>query len=958
MNYVGGSIWRKWDFHIHTPYSILNNGFGFNPYEKVDPNELEQKFDEYVKELFMRAIDADVFAIGITDYFAIDGYSMVVEKYLHNPIKMEMLFPDATIRERINNIYVFPNIELRLDNFIGSEKKSINYHVLFSTDVSIQEIKDNFLGALKFYSDADDSMSLTQSNIESFGRQIKQNNHETGSDLLVGLKHVTVPYNNILDVLKHFAGKYIISVPVDEDLSKVSWSGRDYNTRKNIYQQSHCYMTANAATIKWALAENEEEDRKREFGSIKPCIWGSDAHSYEKMFQPDHNRFCWIKADPTFEGLLQILYEPGERVAIQNNCPSERDIHQIIRSLTIEDPNFQVEPIVFNEALTCIIGGKSTGKSVLLEQLARSIDSRLVENQLKGLDLRGSHKRFYVAKTTVNWADGTSEPRKIVYIPQTYLNRTIDLPEENTAINKIIEDVLLQEKEIKDAHVKLTEAIERIKKQLSVDISEYCISLKNLKSLREQIKEHGGCEVFNSTINSLEKERSELASKIEIKQEEIERYAKLELSIATYQINQARLISEQSKLETMFDPKVIIPKWFSCINETTIEHKFGDEFPTVKDDLSQAISDLEVLITPKWQIDKIKMIHKIIEKQQYISNELIVLQKEYNELKAKVEQSERLQNLSRRIREERQKVKYAEELTEKEKKCLEKLDQLRHNIIQSRDAFAMAYEEYCRFVEETGTQRSTDLKFEAHVVWRMQDFQQSLNEIFDRRNFSTFKANSNYDLNNLVEDNYNTVFLEKIWNAMMMDSFETGCLTMKISYTLEKALNEIFNDWYIVHYIVVSGNDKIEEMSPGKKALVLLEMLISLEDSKCPILIDQPEDDLDNRSIYDDLVQFIRRKKKERQIIVVTHNANVALGADAEEVIIANQDGKNTENVARRFEYRSGAIENDSIVSDETGAVLKGILNQKGFQTQICDILEGGRLAFELRQSKYTSTLN
>ena len=55
-------------------------------------------------------------------------------------------------------------------------------------------------------------------------------------------------------------------------------------------------------------------------------------------------------------------------------------------------------------------------------------------------------------------------------------------------------------------------------------------------------------------------------------------------------------------------------------------------------------------------------------------------------------------------------------------------------------------------------------------------------------------------------------------------------------------------------------------MSPGKKALVLLEMLISLEDSKCPILIDQPEDDLDNRSIYNDLVQYIRRKKKERQI--------------------------------------------------------------------------------------------
>ena len=130
-------------------------------------------------------------------------------------------------------------------------------------------------------------------------------------------------------------------------------------------------------------------------------------------------------------------------------------------------------------------------------------------------------------------------------------------------------------------------------------------------------------------------------------------------------------------------------------------------------------------------------------------------------------------------------------------------------------------------------------------------------------------------------------------------------------------------------------------MSPGKKALVLLEMLISLEDSKCPILIDQPEDDLDNRSIYNDLVQYIRRKKKERQIIIVTHNANVVLGADAEEIIIANQDGIGTENAEKRFEYRSGAIENDEILTDDTGVPLKGILNQNGIQTQICDILEG-----------------
>lgn len=104
------------------------------------------------------------------------------------------------------------------------------------------------------------------------------------------------------------------------------------------------------------------------------------------------------------------------------------------------------------------------------------------------------------------------------------------------------------------------------------------------------------------------------------------------------------------------------------------------------------------------------------------------------------------------------------------------------------------------------------------------------------------------------------------------------------------------------------NNDNIEVMSPGKKALVLLRLLIDLAESKCPILIDQPEDDLDNRSVFDELIPFIRRKKKERQ----THNANVVIGADAEEIIIANQTRSKSENKEKRVEYWSRSIENDN----------------------------------------------
>lgn len=135
---------------------------------------------------------------------------------------------------------------------------------------------------------------------------------------------------------------------------------------------------------------------------------------------------------------------------------------------------------------------------------------------------------------------------------------------------------------------------------------------------------------------------------------------------------------------------------------------------------------------------------------------------------------------------------------------------------------------------------------------------------------------------------------------------------------------------------------------------MLLKLLITLADAECPILIDQPEDDLDNRSIYRELVNFIELKKTERQIIIVTHNANIVVGADTEEIIVANQQGANSPNEKCKFEYRSGVIENNNKIYDESGKIKKGILNRCGIQEHICGILEGGKEAFNLRSKKYT----
>jgi predicted ATPase len=95
-----------------------------------------------------------------------------------------------------------------------------------------------------------------------------------------------------------------------------------------------------------------------------------------------------------------------------------------------------------------------------------------------------------------------------------------------------------------------------------------------------------------------------------------------------------------------------------------------------------------------------------------------------------------------------------------------------------------------------------------------------------------------------------------------------------------------------------------------------------------PIVFDQPEDDLDNDFITNQLIDLFKEIKIYRQLIIVSHNANLVVNADSEQVIIA----KNTK---EKLSYESGSLENEKI------------------NKQICRILEGGERAFEKRRDKY-----
>ena len=119
------------------------------------------------------------------------------------------------------------------------------------------------------------------------------------------------------------------------------------------------------------------------------------------------------------------------------------------------------------------------------------------------------------------------------------------------------------------------------------------------------------------------------------------------------------------------------------------------------------------------------------------------------------------------------------------------------------------------------------------------------------------------------------------------------------------------------------GFRSIQEGSPGQKTAALLAFLLSYGED--PLILDQPEDDLDNHLIYDLIVTQLREVKRHRQIIVVTHNANIVVNGDAE--------------LVAALTVRGG----------ETQKECEGSLQEKNVRDTICAVMEGGRKAFEDR---------
>lgn len=138
-------------------------------------------------------------------------------------------------------------------------------------------------------------------------------------------------------------------------------------------------------------------------------------------------------------------------------------------------------------------------------------------------------------------------------------------------------------------------------------------------------------------------------------------------------------------------------------------------------------------------------------------------------------------------------------------------------------------------------------------------------------------------------------------------------------------------DHLSVRYGISYDGVDIANLSPGTRGIVLLLLYLALDDNDDrPLIIDQPEENLDPKSVYDELVSLFLAAKNRRQVIMVTHNANLVINTDADQIILA-EAGDHSQSGLPKITYRAGGLEDEAT------------------RKIVCDILEGGEDAFRER---------
>jgi hypothetical protein len=909
-----GSEWRKWDLHVHAPLGMQYSG-----YQTEDGTDVLDAFCDVVE-------NSDVQVYGIAEYFSFESFKSFIERF--------------NIRYPESHKCFFFNLELRLNESVNKELEEVNTHLIFNPD-SFGKV-EKFLSNLYIVKTGRDGAPISCTDLK------------TPDDF----KSASVTRDAISEAFEITFGKkasrndhfFVVTAANNDGLRPLRGKKRKEGISDEIDKFSDAFF-GGLQNIEYYQKTDRLEDKELKVPP-KPVLACSDAHTFKEFndyvgkrvtneeTQIIHKDVTWIKADTTFEGLKQITYEtvPGERVSLGPLMPNLKEGYKVISKLKIEDPDFPDE-ILFNGNMCSIIGSRSSGKSALLAYLAHSVDPILTEELTKG---PGEGEDFHWEKIktghSVEWQNQKSNedsPGKIVYAPQNYL---FDKSKDASEIKKKIEPVLFRTLPSFSARFEQVERdIQACNQTIQAQTERWFELSKTLDTLIEQIKNIGDQKAIGSEKIDVEKEIEIFKKEHRLSDEDLTKYKEISENLS-------KLGGRKKQIDIELRKMLVVSKdrgYFdgvTTILSPALESLPGDIRNSIKSYLNA--TEQEVLQTINARVLKYK--NEILAEEKRVLKEIAKINTDNDALIKKHQKNIELQAL----------VQRSTTLSESLNKILVKVEDqrsVRTQITECKEIITVKIEKRKTYLDdlvnsmkEEKQDHGLGIKFGVECDWGLN--LEAVSSRVNMRERTDFVWDTELQIDAIREKPGE--FLSAVHygrqkvishNKKEDVARDVLALTEKILFTAEMEGDRI-------------GGFSESTMSPGKRALFALRLILMESGDTWPLLIDQPEDDLDSRSIYDEVVPFLKTKKKERQIIMVSHDANLVIGSDSEQVIIANRhanDRRNEDN--KEFNYFTGSLEY-SQKKDET---CEDTLNSQGVCEHTCEILDGGRVAFESRKNKY-----
>jgi len=1017
MRTTRGAIWRTWDLHIHTTASFHPHGRRFYNFK---PEEREADLAKIVQGLN----DADAAVFGVMDYWTFDGYIA-----LRQHVKAK---GDAYLKKR-----VFPGIELRL---VAPANYRLNVHALFSDELSDQELND-FKGRLKL---AFTKMPLSHERLIEYGRGLgadkleklgltpREVNTSEEHAWLAGAKTAEIDPNSFLEAFEVLPkDKALVFMPFDtnDGLGGVKWA-EHYAYAKTFIGRPEVFESRDP-DLRAAFLGVETPNNKKYLTNFQAALGnkprlvvaGSDGHSAEQYGKFPGERATWIKAEPTFLGLLQAIKEPGLRSFIGDIPPKVKLVNSrktyFVDRISVKkeagalpaEEWFNDTDLPLNHDLVAIIGNKGSGKSALADIIALPGDARnsAYFSFLNASRFRAeSNARSKHFTAEITWV---SEERKskllshdpapesverIKYIPQEFFEelcnehvegRTDKLERElrqvifshidpTEALGQTSFDGLLnlKEKELVENQRALREELRKVNAELEATESRLHPSVKQmleakLTQKKKEIEEHDKLKPADvpaptgqptpeqqhaiQTLKELEKVLQQLSGEIE--QAKAERKAQIE-RLATVdrlgeRLKQVERFVDNLKKDLASDLQAVGLSLGQLVTLTVDRRplKAIQEEATAKKGFADKVLDSgnKESASAKLQAALAEQtnLRAILDEQNKKYQEYLQRKEEWEKRKAALIGNEQTPESLKAIEAE---LMFLAQLPERKTALEKQRSDLAREIFKSiesqRKLREGLYSPVQALIERDPLIRE-EYKLQFQTFISIRDLQERL-FAFVRQNTGTFRGDEEgrKKLREILEkhdtqtENGVIGLAEDILNAVQYDLRTEGHPPMEMSKVLRagqtsRALYDfLFGLEYLEpRYSLLFQETPIEKLSPGQRGALLLIFYLLVDKDEAPIVLDQPEENLDNETVFSLLVPVVKQAKQRRQVIIVTHNPNLGVVCDAEQIIHARFDRKDKHRVV----YTSGPIEDPEI------------------NRLVVNVLEGTKKAFDNRGGKY-----